>query len=264
MTPQMRIRRVLRDSARIEDAAVRAQLRILRATRRDILARLVNAGAFDRYRLTTLLQAVDSEISRGRDVAQAAAGSSAEQSYGLGSTFSRSVISADSIVGTSGELARAVVDVTTDQVRDVWRELGSRLKTVIRRATLGVSDPFEAMKTLSRSIRDPKTFGRALWRAEAIVRTEVGRAFSVASQSELERGARAGVKVRKYWLTAGDERVREAHRRAGEEYGPDSSIPHDEAFIVDGERLLFPGDPNGSPGNTINCRCVSVPVVMED
>ena len=263
MTPQIRIRQVLRDSAKLEDAAVRAQLRILRATRRDILARMVNAGAFDRYRLTTLLQAVDSEISRGRDAAQVAAGSSASQSYGLGSTFTRSIISTDSIVGTSQELVRAVIDVTTDQVRDVWGELGSKLKMTVRRATLGVSDPYEAMKTLSRSIRDPKTFGRAFWRAEAIVRTEVGRAFSVASQSELERGARAGVKGRKYWLTARDERVRDAHVRAGRDYDEASAIAHDEAFIVDGEPLMFPGDPNGSPGNTINCRCVSVPVVLD-
>jgi hypothetical protein len=28
-----------------------------------------------------------------------------------------------------------------------------------------------------------------------------------------------------------------------------------EMFIVGGENLEFPGDPFGSPGNVINCRC---------
>ena len=32
-------------------------------------------------------------------------------------------------------------------------------------------------------------------------------------------------------------------------------IPVDDPFIVGGEELMFPGDPNGSPGNVINCRC---------
>jgi uncharacterized protein with gpF-like domain len=156
------------------------------------------------------------------------------------------------------------VFVTTDQVRDVWGELGSRLKIIIRRAALGVTDPFAAMKALARVIRDPKTFGRAFWRAETIVRTEVGRAFSIASQDELERAVKAGVDVRKYWLTAADERVRETHREAGRDYTQADAIPWNGLFRVGADELRYPKDPNGSAGETINCRCVSVPVVVDD
>jgi len=155
------------------------------------------------------------------------------------------------------------VAVTREQMRSVWTELGAALRNIVRRAALGITDPFKAMTMLAKLIRDPKTFGRAFWRAETIVRTEVGRTFSIASQSELERGAKAGVKVRKWWLTAQDERVRETHRQAGDDYGQGAAIPWDQAFMVGGEPLMYPVDPNGSAEETINCRCTSVPVVLD-
>jgi uncharacterized protein with gpF-like domain len=60
----------------------------------------------------------------------------------------------------------------------------------------------------------------------------------------------------KEWLTAGDERVRDMHVAA------DGQITKlDDYFNVGGEYLMYPGDPNGSPENIINCRCVSLPVI---
>jgi uncharacterized protein with gpF-like domain len=67
----------------------------------------------------------------------------------------------------------------------------------------------------------------------------------------------------KYWLTARDNRVREDHVEAGERYDIDHPIPQDEPFIVGGEELMYPLDPRGSPGNTIRCRCIAVPVILE-
>jgi hypothetical protein len=265
MSTQFRIRPILRRAGRLEDAAVRAQLRIRPDARRAILARMVDAGAFDRFRLTLLLQAIDIEIMQGTAAAQRAIAGATEQAFGLGQRFSWIALgTSEGLVGISRELVRAVVFVTTDQVRDVWGELGSRLKLIIRRAALGVTDPFEAMKSLARVIRDPKTFGRAFWRAETIVRTEVGRAFQIASQDELERATMAGVEVRKYWLTAHDERVRDTHRQAGLDYVEANAIVWDGLFKVGADELRYPKDPNGSAGETINCRCVSVPVVIAD
>jgi hypothetical protein len=38
----------------------------------------------------------------------------------------------------------------------------------------------------------------------------------------------------------------------------DNPIPIREYFQVGSARLLYPGDPNGPPGETINCRCRAV------
>ena len=51
---------------------------------------------------------------------------------------------------------------------------------------------------------------------------------------------------------------RDAHKQAdGQE------VPLDEEFIVDGERLDYPNDSDGSAENVINCLCTTYPVVKE-
>jgi hypothetical protein len=69
----------------------------------------------------------------------------------------------------------------------------------------------------------------------------------------------AGIEY-KAWLTSGGDNVREAHAQAGEDYSPSNPIPVTDAFNVDGEELMFPGDENGSPGNVINCHCIQLAV----
>jgi len=90
------------------------------------------------------------------------------------------------------------------------------------------------------------------WRAERIARTETIRA---ANKGTLEGYRQAGVR-KKEWVTALDERTREWHAEADGQI-----VGIDEPFIVGGEQLMYPGDPNGSPENTINCRCTVAPVI---
>lgn len=88
--------------------------------------------------------------------------------------------------------------------------------------------------------------------AARIARTEMHTASTVGS----DEAARAtGLRLIKEWASAEDGRTRLAHAIAdGQE------VPGDEAFTVGGVRLMFPGDPNGTPANRlpgqiINCRC---------
>ena len=37
-----------------------------------------------------------------------------------------------------------------------------------------------------------------------------------------------------------------------------------EPFYVDGEELMFPGDPSGSPENTYNCHCTTTDIWKEE
>lgn len=56
--------------------------------------------------------------------------------------------------------------------------------------------------------------------------------------------------VMNIWTTVGDDRVRDDHLFAeGQEQRPG------EPFDVGGESLLYPGDPDGSDENVMNCRC---------
>jgi len=93
-----------------------------------------------------------------------------------------------------------------------------------------------------------------------------GRAQSIARTSTagaVGSGRHVGMKDAKVdlkgWLDAHDDNVREAHKEAGRKYA--EGIAVDLPFIVDDESLMFPGDPSGSAGNIINCRCVEIAIM---
>lgn len=119
-------------------------------------------------------------------------------------------------------------------------------------------DAGDSIKELSDRIR-AEFNGLSRERAQVIAQTETAAAYGFARDDSMKR---AGVK-RKAWLTSGNPNVRSAHAQAGEDYSEANAIPVDEPFIVDGEALMFPGDPKGSPGNVINCHCISIAVVDE-
>ena len=60
---------------------------------------------------------------------------------------------------------------------------------------------------------------------------------------------------KKSWQDVGDKRVRPGHRASQVR-----SVPITEPFIVNGERLMYPGDNSmgASMSNTIGCRCSSL------
>ena len=102
----------------------------------------------------------------------------------------------------------------------------------------------------------------APWRLQRIVRTE--------TISGLNAGSFEGYKImdvpKKEWLTARDPNV-----RGNEEDDEFSHVEADgqvvgveEPFIVGGEELMYPGDPDGSAGNIIRCRCTTAPVIEEE
>ena len=254
MSPTKRIRAILRKASTIEDAAVREQLRLLLSMRRALMAIMGDAAGYRLFHLSQVLSAIDNEILRGRTVSQQVIAKATREVYQLGVE----ILGQQGFVGVSSQLLQAVIDVTTDQTRAVWSELGTRLKGAVRRATLGITDPADAVKEVAKLIRDKKTFASAMARADTIIRTEMNRSFSLGAWKEMQRSGEAmGTSLRKAWLTAGDSRVRDAHVEAGNRYDQKGAIPIDEPFVVDGEELMFPLDPSGSAGNTINCRCFS-------
>lgn len=85
-------------------------------------------------------------------------------------------------------------------------------------------------------------------RATRIARTETVRASNYGS---IEGARSAGEGVKKFWIATPDSRVRETHAEA-ENQDP---IGLDDLFTVGSAQLKYPGDPEGPPEETIQCRC---------
>ncbi len=101
--------------------------------------------------------------------------------------------------------------------------------------------------------------GLSLSRSRVIANTEMGK---VENWGQLEGYKQSELVERKGWLSAFLPDTRDDHAAADTFYA-DNPIPLDQAFEVGGELLQYPGDPGGSPGNVINCKCATYPDVQE-
>ena len=93
--------------------------------------------------------------------------------------------------------------------------------------------------------------GMGVYRSNLIARTETHRVASFANEAVAE-----SMKIKgtiKEWIAVQDERTRFTHSIAS---GQKTAL--ESKFVVGGELLKFPGDPRGSAGETINCRCAVI------
>lgn len=92
-----------------------------------------------------------------------------------------------------------------------------------------------------------------------IARTQTTRIENLGRQNaynEIARKLPDGKKLMKVWNCKMLPTSREAHIKMD-----GAKVPYNKPFIVDGEELMYPGDPNGSPANIINCHCFLTKVI---
>ncbi|MBI1397064.1 MAG: hypothetical protein GC151_13895 [Betaproteobacteria bacterium] len=148
---------------------------------------------------------------------------------------------------------RAMQTFMTDRIKDVSLEVVRKINTELGLVILGAQSPSEAIGKLA------KIFDGQRQRAITIVRTEVGRAFSVAGQARLEQMAPRVPGLKKQWRRSG-----KIHSRPGHDAIDGQVRAIDEPFEVITPRgeivtLMHPRDPSAPPGETINCGCESLP-----
>lgn len=93
----------------------------------------------------------------------------------------------------------------------------------------------------------------AMYRSLRIVKTEILSASNLGAMIGAES---TGIPMDKIWMAGG------ANIRDYDNGSPFSHVAADgeqvdmnDKFIKSGEPMDYPGDPNGSPGNVINCKC---------
>lgn len=119
-------------------------------------------------------------------------------------------------------------------------------------------DEIDSGKSLEQAITDFEEIaitgqGKSEARALRIARSESTRAMSFGG---LIGAYMTGVSVDKLWVTSNDERVRGYSSRVP---FPHTQLDFNQTGLFgsfhNGEEIKFPGDPQASPDNTVNCRC---------
>ena len=142
----------------------------------------------------------------------------------------------------------AIRTFMTDRLSDVTREVAGKVNAQIGLVMVGAQTPGDAVSQVSRLVDGGR--GRAI----TIVRTEMGRAFSVAQQERQAQASEYLPGLKKQWRRSGKRFSRIEHDLADGQI-----VDVDQPFIINGASLMFPRDPKGPPAETINCGCVSLP-----
>lgn len=154
-----------------------------------------------------------------------------------GLRFSASSPMASHVLEQAGSHIQSISETTQAEVMKVI--------TTAHEEGLSIPDTAEAIRE--------HMAGAANTRATTIARTELAAAASGGSLAATKEVAEAtGDTFTKVWMTAPGA----MHPRHELEEGLDGqTVPLDGYFEVGTSQLMFPGDPDGDPGETINCRC---------
>lgn len=133
-----------------------------------------------------------------------------------------------------------------DRIQDVGNVARSKINSELGLTLIGVrpiSDTITAVQEIMG--------GEARRRATTIVRTEIGRVYSLSAHERAVQAEATGVAMDKVWRRSGKLRPRLPHALADGQ-----RVALDKPFRINGHLLMHPHDPTAPAKETINCGCV--------
>lgn len=125
--------------------------------------------------------------------------------------------------------------------------IGARTKHLLASIISRGIENGQSQSKISKTIRERAGITNPS-RARTIAGTETHLAMVFSTDEAVKATGREVIRV---WTPVLGPRTRPAHLKANNQ-----RRKKDKPFSVKGEALMYPGDPSGSPENTINCRCV--------
>ncbi len=274
---------VLKDRNATEREAVQKLKQRLAILQTALANRLLGSqGAvtdFRRFSLNSLVADVDRLIEDTQRQLAEDAKAAYSRMGDLGDTAAEEPLRAAQLIirpelpGLDAVLVTAAFDNTLELLTQPMQQFASTTKVLLRGVALAGDQKFEAIQKLQNQISG-QGMDNAQYKAERIIRTELGRVFNQATYDRLVSLAADFTFLRKGWRAAGDTRTRIGHREAARTYGRGSGAPMAERFQIKvyDERgkqakflgnafLRFPLDPLVKPEGrvgaaaTIMCRC---------
>lgn len=150
-----------------------------------------------------------------------------------------------------------------------WLNTNAGLRIVSVHATLieaiikVIQDGYDNNLSVAEITRNLQNrFGWFKYQALRIARTETTTATNLATVLAAEN---SDYELQKTWISAQDNRTRRPPKSPYDHLDMNGvTVDADRTFFVGGEEIEYPGAPNGSAGNIINCRCKVVYTIKED
>lgn len=247
-------RQQLRRLPRIQRDVVAEIERQLQAAAADVARRLAAAGdTWQRSRLQALQREIAAALAAWQGQAAGVATAGLARAWTAGAELLSLPLEAAQVsFAPRVNLAalRALQSAVTDRIADISTRSVDRINSAIAQVLIGTTPAAKAISQVSEILG-----GAARRRARTIVVDELGRAYARSTQDAMSQATTLLPGLKKRWLGSGKRHPRPEHAAAHGQI-----VPVNDPFVVAGEALMYPRDPNASTGNTINCGCFSVPV----
>ncbi len=159
----------------------------------------------------------------------------------LNSIFSRKLT--DIVRTKCGDKIRTITSTSKDKIKQIIRDVIDESES----EGLGIPEMTSKLyHAVGSNLR-----GNGYARAKAIAQTET---ISASNQASDYAAHATGYKCRVYWSTSGLPNIRPSHIFAETQH-PNGILQGEKFDMGDGTFMEYPGDPNGTPENVINCRC---------
>lgn len=132
-----------------------------------------------------------------------------------------------------------------ERIKDVGTSAASKIKQELGLAMIGSQSVHDTITKVAGLVDGGKD------RATTIVRTELSRAWAVASHERALQTDGDGTPMDKIWRRSGKLYPRQAHLLAD-----GRRVPIDQPFTINGHQIRFPHDPKAPASETINCGCI--------
>lgn len=252
---KLELRRLIAAEADTADEVVRL-LDDARKQLRQIL--MASPTAFESFQLPQINASIDRAMLEITDALAQRAGEGAAAAHAVG----RDII--DNPIGAGDINIRALLpDVDTRQLLGIRTFMTDRLKAATSEAAarvrgslglvlVGAKQHSEAITDVEAAMETTRS------RALRIVRTEVGRAFSVSAQERKMMASAYLPGLKKQWRRSGKLHSRKRHDAID---GQTRDV--EQPFIINGLELMYPRDPAAPASETISCGCLSLPIMNE-
>lgn len=265
MTPEQKafeaeIKARLQDRAALLLATDQDVIKLLQAAKARITEQLAaQPSAFEQWRLPQLLEQIETTLAGATANAVARVDSGLRSAWQAGEDLVDKPLAA---AGLAVEARLPLLDATvlgqlrsftTGRIKDIGVQTLSKINSALGLVTLGAKSPFEAIQSIQAVLGDEGTR-----RATTIVRTELGRAFSLASMQRLVQAAALVPGLQKQWRRSG-----KIHSRWNHDAIDGQVQDVDKPFILPGNdgvvKMMCPHDPAAPIEEIINCACLAIP-----
>lgn len=260
MTPSPRLKALLAEKDAATDRYATDARKVLREVRRQVVEELAAAGeeSYAAWRLRGNLAAIERLLQGAESALKGNLAGGITELWRAGAALVGEAAGAGTAVGFAHVSPQLLAGLQQFGEHLVGRLAADAVAKVRGELTLGVlagKTPHEVARAVAGTLTSPGVFESIEERAEIITKTELGRAYSTATQTALEAAAPAVPGMEKQWVHAGHPKYpRLSHLKLHGQH-----VPVEKPFVIGSLVMRYPRDPKAPASEVIRCGCDLVP-----